>query len=436
VREVGGSGKTRRASPVMPQGLSQPPVPRWERKSAGHEAHGGQEVDLTMSGDEEGAAAGTAAAAATQAGGGEGQVAEQGAVWHAGQIVVTEFGVGSVHRQAPRAGPVTVVLHWDAEAASRRAGARYLPSVYLGAGARVQDASLQRHVSYTAPAAAAGGGGGSQQQQQQQQQRATTLVLNRADTARLWPGLHLNDTVIDLFMARLFHEQLKRERTHVFSSFFFSALAAPGKLQPGRFQHWTKNLDLFSMDYVVLPVNEVTHWSLAIVCNVSSLPAVLRGDELGAKLPVILKMDSTKGHPTQKVSGVLRAWLGAEWNLRHPRAGAAADDDNDDAGARPTPTINAKILPVVAPVLPLQDNDCDCGVFLIEFAERFFRDVEARFVSTPDAIRREFKDLFVTEDEHGVKHLLTTADKVARKRREFIQVVKEMSLKERGMQLA
>ena len=36
-------------------------------------------------------------------------------------------------------------------------------------------------------------------------------------------------------------------------------------------QNWTRKVDLFSYDYVVVPINEAAHWYVAIICNLQSL---------------------------------------------------------------------------------------------------------------------------------------------------------------------
>ncbi len=33
-----------------------------------------------------------------------------------------------------------------------------------------------------------------------------------------------------------------------------------------RVQKWTKNVDLFEKDFIVIPINEHAHWYMAIVC--------------------------------------------------------------------------------------------------------------------------------------------------------------------------
>ncbi|CAN0223242.1 unnamed protein product, partial [Ectocarpus fasciculatus] len=36
-------------------------------------------------------------------------------------------------------------------------------------------------------------------------------------------------------------------------------------------QHWTRNVDLFKKKFVLVPVVEDMHWSLACLCNLDKL---------------------------------------------------------------------------------------------------------------------------------------------------------------------
>jgi Ulp1 family protease len=35
---------------------------------------------------------------------------------------------------------------------------------------------------------------------------------------------------------------------------------------------WTKNVDVFAQDYLLIPIHDTAHWSLAIICH----PGVLQ----------------------------------------------------------------------------------------------------------------------------------------------------------------
>lgn len=34
-----------------------------------------------------------------------------------------------------------------------------------------------------------------------------------------------------------------------------------------RVRKWTKHMDIFEMDYVLVPIHDHAHWSLAIICQ-------------------------------------------------------------------------------------------------------------------------------------------------------------------------
>ena len=42
-----------------------------------------------------------------------------------------------------------------------------------------------------------------------------------------------------------------------------------------RVRKWTAHVDLFSKDFIVLPVNQSLHWSLVIMCNMSAAERLL-----------------------------------------------------------------------------------------------------------------------------------------------------------------
>lgn len=44
-----------------------------------------------------------------------------------------------------------------------------------------------------------------------------------------------------------------------------SALS-PGQKRHARVKNWTKNVNLFEKDFIIIPINEHCHWFLAIIC--------------------------------------------------------------------------------------------------------------------------------------------------------------------------
>lgn len=92
------------------------------------------------------------------------------------------------------------------------------------------------------------------------------------------PYFRLN--IVAFYTCRwLYNEKLSeadREKTHIFSSFFYKRLTdkatpiprdlqnsratdttiSPAEIRHSRVSKWTKNIDLFSKDYIIIPLNE------------------------------------------------------------------------------------------------------------------------------------------------------------------------------------
>lgn len=104
--------------------------------------------------------------------------------------------------------------------------------------------------------------------------------VDSSDIERLRDGEFLNDNLIGFYLRFLEHHLERNKpdvakRVYFFNSYFFDTLTSPAKGKRGinyeGVQKWTRNVDLFSHDYVIVPINESAHWYLAIICNLTSL---------------------------------------------------------------------------------------------------------------------------------------------------------------------
>ena len=140
----------------------------------------------------------------------------------------------------------------------------------------------------------------------------------------------LNDIIIDFYVTYLFFSVLAQEdrpTVHVFSTMFFKRLAtAPIKVSKCnsfekdftlnqaqkrhlRVKGWTKNVDLFEKDLIIIPICEHSHWFLVIVIK----PGLLRLEvEERQGEPFVLVLDSLGGSNSTAVSYVIE-YLGQEW---------------------------------------------------------------------------------------------------------------------------
>ena len=101
-----------------------------------------------------------------------------------------------------------------------------------------------------------------------------------SDLERLDEGEFLNDNLIGFYL-RYLEQRLEEERpelakrVYFFNTFFFATLTNAHKGKK-RFnyegvQKWTRSVDLFTYDYIIVPINEQAHWYLAIICNLPAL---------------------------------------------------------------------------------------------------------------------------------------------------------------------
>ncbi|XP_048149773.1 sentrin-specific protease 7 isoform X6 [Corvus hawaiiensis] len=107
------------------------------------------------------------------------------------------------------------------------------------------------------------------------------LGVTREDLECLEYGEFLNDVIIDFYLKYLLLEKAPKhvaDRTHIFSSFFYKCLTRTEKNPEGdvkvsaaqrrhrRVRTWTRHINIFSKDYIFVPVNEESHWYIAVIC--------------------------------------------------------------------------------------------------------------------------------------------------------------------------
>ena len=100
------------------------------------------------------------------------------------------------------------------------------------------------------------------------------------DLIRLDEGECLNDSLVEFYLRTLSIELETKSpqiasRVYWFNTYFFDSLTKKAKGRNGvdfdAVRRWTRSIDLFSYDYVVVPINESFHWYVAIICNLPTL---------------------------------------------------------------------------------------------------------------------------------------------------------------------
>jgi Ulp1 family protease catalytic subunit len=100
-----------------------------------------------------------------------------------------------------------------------------------------------------------------------------SAIVDFSDLSRLNEGEYLNDNLISFYLNWL-EDQYTTESSQVyfFTTYFYSTLTSQrGKINHKAVEKWTKSVDVFNYDFLVVPVNEAFHWYLAIICNLPNL---------------------------------------------------------------------------------------------------------------------------------------------------------------------
>ncbi|XP_073148741.1 probable ubiquitin-like-specific protease 2A [Henckelia pumila] len=197
------------------------------------------------------------------------------------------------------------------------------------------------------------------------------VCISKKDVDLLQPRTFINDTVIDFYIKYLLNRMasVERHKFHAFNAFFFRKLADldqdPSRARDGkkafqRVQKWTRNVNLFEKDYVLIPVNFSFHWSLIVICHPGKVANFKAKDmDNSSEMTCILHMDSLRGIHIG-FENLIQSYLLEEWKERHKELEADV-------------SVKFLNLPFVVLQVPQQENFFDCGLFLLHYAEQFLQ---------------------------------------------------------------
>lgn len=220
------------------------------------------------------------------------------------------------------------------------------------------------------------------------------MEVTSRDLLTLEDGEFLNDSVIDFFIKKLRHEDMKPKdaaRCHIFNSFFFEKLinvntevegdhAADRRQKTAheRVRKWTRGVNIFEKDFVFFPIHSQLHWSVVVLCHPGAIGETENLDEDPVPIvkrphPCLLHLDSmSSGHKTSFVVSRLREYLAMEWRQLYPgRAPPGMGETTAEKNGTTLLHFNKNILKQARMDVPQQDNGCDCGLFLLSFMQRF-----------------------------------------------------------------
>ncbi|ODM21096.1 hypothetical protein SI65_04149 [Aspergillus cristatus] len=192
------------------------------------------------------------------------------------------------------------------------------------------------------------------------------------DLKRLCNNKFLNDNLIGCYI-RFLEDHLDRTNKEAanwvffFNTYFYTTLTDrpnEGPINFKRVQNWTKGVDIFSHDYIVVPINESMHWYAAIICNLPYLQGVSKmAPRLNDMIESQNKANPYNDHPTAKVQDPVIITFDSLNGDRSHTVRKLRQYLAEEAKSKKGIGINTDLIAgLKAESLPMQSNFSDCAI--------------------------------------------------------------------------
>lgn len=171
----------------------------------------------------------------------------------------------------------------------------------------------------------------------------------------------LNDSIIDFYLKHLMSYYNSSETFHILSSFFYTSLKHNHSHSLNinddysDMDNWIKDVNIFAKKNLLIPVIEEHHWFLIVVCNINSLLLQSYESMDESKRCFILILDSLN------IASKFSSYRLIEKFLQYHM-------EKKLKFIKPIISLKAEV--------PKQNNSVDCGLFLLEYAENFIKDID------------------------------------------------------------
>ncbi|KAM5180657.1 sentrin-specific protease 7 [Mantella aurantiaca] len=290
------------------------------------------------------------------------------------------------------------------------------------------------------------------------------LAVSNEDLECLEHGEFLNDVIIDFYLKYLMLEIFQKpfaDRCHIFSSFFFKCLTRKEKSSNDtnpdistaerrhqRVKNWTRHVDIFTKDFIFVPVNENSHWYLAVICfpwleravyedkKEQDLVTYSKTKNSGSVIVFNDLLSNTEELTEDSNSGSEDSCSsGPSYNRKYPkpksRIGKVCKrpcilifDSLTTGSVRTTVQVLREYLKVeyqvkkksekefsrfsmreLFPKVPKQNNSTDCGLYLLQYVESFSQNPIENFES-PMHLENWFPSCLVKSKREEIRNLI------------------------------
>lgn len=245
------------------------------------------------------------------------------------------------------------------------------------------------------------------------------ITIHRRDLKRLEPCVYFNDNLIDVKIKHMIFniEEHQKNKVYAFSGLFYAQLTVLSdyKAAHALIARWTKNVNIFELDYIFFPIHLSKHWSLCTICKPAQwIQSKISGSKSDNNNEAcFLHMDSLDIHPTQTIYKVITNYLSYEWKAKNKLVYLNSTIKNKNNKNNNSEENLFKGLPLSIPICPKQVNVHDCEVYFIKYVENILK----VFPKTTAAYRKsklspQFENLMfspedVTQERINYKELLT-----------------------------
>ncbi|XP_058604813.1 sentrin-specific protease 6 [Onychostoma macrolepis] len=299
------------------------------------------------------------------------------------------------------------------------------------------------------------------------------ITITEDDLNCLEEGEFLNDVIIDFYLRYLVCEQQEKEdasKYHVFSSFFFKRLTQkdhrrlPGttdlsiqERRHSRVKTWTRGINLFEKDFIFVPINQMAHWYLAVICFPGKISQT-SGLDLhlnGRRYSVEYLCNQSPLNPMSLFYSPESPKQLSRWSQSIDKFCLLSDDESEDddqtvknrsvlnshSNVSKQPCIlimdsltcsgRSSVVQILqeylqeewkvkmgseqsfgngvmdgwSPLVPKQDNYTDCGIFLLQYVESFLKDPPQTFHRSMD-LNGWFSQRTVKRKRRQIKRLI------------------------------
>ena len=178
---------------------------------------------------------------------------------------------------------------------------------------------------------------------------AHNISISKKDLDTLQKSQWLNDEVINFYFKMIMARSKENDNwpnVHAFNTFFCKSFSTYEKVR-----HWTRKFDLFFFDLIFVPIHydhpRNEHWALAVI-NLMKKPGVYYYDSLGRENPKFLK-DLLNYLELEHMDKKKKTFDTSDFKLENVKD------------------------------IPNQSNGCDCGMFVLKYAEYLSRNASITF---------------------------------------------------------